>query len=159
MQIIYDDSTFWIAYGVSNAGGAILAITAAKWPIASRYLYTALFGWACWFNITTVLDTPEVYADYAYFAVFPFLVDFIDGWFSSNTLAVIIPVAIGQGLIALGMMLGGRWQRFAAIGAMTFFVAVMPLGIGSAFPATLLMGIGAFFLMKNASTQHTPAVQ
>ncbi|MBL0323264.1 MAG: hypothetical protein IPP80_12990 [Ignavibacteria bacterium] len=99
----------------------------------------------------------EVYADYAYFAVFPFLVDFIDGWFSSNTLAVIIPVAIGQGLIALGMMLGGRWQRFAAIGAMTFFVAVMPLGIGSAFPATLLMGIGAFFLMKNATTQRTPA--
>ncbi|MCX6140432.1 MAG: hypothetical protein NTX15_06315, partial [Candidatus Kapabacteria bacterium] len=114
-------------------------------------------AWACWFNVTTVLTKPEMYADYAYFAVFPALVNFIDGWFANHTAMVVIPLAIGQGLISLGMLLGGQWQRYAAIGAMIFFVAVMPLGIGSAFPATLLMGIGAFLLYRNARrTQVEP---
>lgn len=152
MQIVFNDSAFWVAYGASNVGGAILALTAWKWPRVSRYLYAALLGWACWFNISMANSAPETYTDYAYFAIAGFIVDFILGWFAQHATLVVTCIGVGQGLIALGMLFGGRWQRYAAVGAIIFFVAVLPLGIGSAFPATLLMAIGAFLLYKNASS-------
>jgi len=148
MQLPISDSTFWLAYWTSNIGGAILAITGWKWMRIARYLFAALFGWACWFNLDTVGSTPEVYLDYALLTPVRMYSDFITGWFADHVVGVVTAVAIGQGLIAIGMLLGKMWARIAAIGAMAFLLAVAPLGLGSAFPASLLKAVGAFFVYR-----------
>ncbi len=152
MQLPISDSTFWLAYWTSNIGGAILAITGWKWVRIARYLFAALFGWASWFNLDTVASTPDVYLDYALLTPVRFYSDFITGWFADHVTGAVMTVAIGQGLIAIGMLLGKTWARIAAVGAMAFLLAVAPLGLGSAFPASLLMAVGAYFVYRGSAS-------
>lgn len=151
MQIPMNDNTFWVAYGASNFGGAILAYTGWKYPKIARYLFAALFAWASWFNFDTVFETPNVYLDWSYIAAFKWYADFINGFFADHVVAIISTVATCQALMSLGMLVGGMWQRIAAIGAITFFICVAPLGIGSAFPSTVLMAVGAYGVLRSGS--------
>lgn len=155
MQIPINDNTFWIAYGASNVGGAILAYTGLKAPRLARYLFATLFAWACWFNLDTVFETPDVYLDYSYLAYFKFYADFINGFFADHVVAIITTVAICQGLMSLGFLVGGRWMAYAAIGAIAFFVSIAPLGIGSAFPSTVLMAVGAYGVRRSVSVSRS----
>jgi len=149
MQIDFGESMFWIAYSVSNIGGALMALTAWKLPRLSRLMYVGLFGWACWFNIMNATSDPKSYLDYAYFAVFSVYQQFILGWFSEHIALVVSCVAVYQGLISLGMLLGGKYQRLSSLMAITFLMAVSPLGLGSAFPAPIFMALGAYLHFRN----------
>ncbi|HPF67714.1 MAG TPA: hypothetical protein PLC20_08575, partial [Flavobacteriales bacterium] len=53
-------------------------------------------------------------------------------------------IAFGQGLVALGLLGRGMLRRIAAIGGIVFLVAIAPLGVGSAFPSSLLLALGLF---------------
>ena len=149
MQLPVNDSTFWVGYWASNIGGAVIAVTGWKFTRIARFLLASLFAWACWFNLDTVAETPEVYVDYAWLTPFQWVSELMTGWFAANVTAIVTAVSIAQGLIALGLLLGGIYARIAAIGTMLFLLAVLPLGIGSAFPAPILMAIGAFFVYRN----------
>lgn len=57
-------------------------------------------------------------------------------------------IAIGQGLIGIGLLLKNQIVRIACYGAIVFFIAIIPLGIGAAFPATLITALAVYFILK-----------
>ncbi len=152
MQLPVNDSTFWVGYWASNIGGAVIAITGWKFTRIARFLLASLFAWACWFNLDTVAETPAVYVDYAWLTPFQWYSEVMTGWFAANVTEVVTVVSIGQGLIAVGLLMGGIYARIAAIGTIIFLMVVLPLGLGSAFPAPILMAIGAYFVYRNTET-------
>ncbi len=145
MELLQEYLVPWL---VSNTT-AVLILGLAFWrPRIARLLFVLLFAWACWINLTTVRISPESYVEYAEFTPIALLSDFIEGWFSEHALTMVSAIAIGQGIIALGFLLNGFWVRFACIGAIIFQLAILPLGIGSGFPATLIGALAAFVILK-----------
>ena len=91
-----------------------------------------------------------MYVDYAWLTPFQWYSQVMTGWFAANVTEVVTVVSIGQGLIAVGLLMGGIYARIAAVGTIIFLMVVLPLGLGSAFPAPILMAIGAYFVFRNA---------
>ncbi len=58
-------------------------------------------------------------------------------------------ISLAQGLIAIGMLLNGWIVRLACLGAIIFFFAIAPLGVGSGFPFTLITALAIYFILKN----------
>ncbi|MEP2935803.1 MAG: hypothetical protein ABJM06_14680 [Gilvibacter sp.] len=139
---------YFFPWSISNVVAILMLITALKKPRLARLLFVLLFTWACWFNYTTAHNDPEVYLDYARLTPFDWLRDFINGWFAQNINQMISFIAIGQGLIAIGMLLKGWFVRIACFGAILFFMAIAPLGIGAAFPFSVTASLAAYFIIK-----------
>jgi hypothetical protein len=60
----------------------------------------------------------------------------------------VVSIAVGQLLIFLGLLFNKMWVRLACIGGIIFGLAIGPLGVGSAFPATISMAVSFFILLK-----------
>jgi hypothetical protein len=139
---------YLVPYFISNIL-FLLAISAAfKKPMWARIFLAALFLWASYINSKTVIISPEIYLDYARLTPVPFYREFILGYFSRHIAQCILFVAAGEFLIFLGLLLNNRWVKLACIGGIIFGLAIAPLGIGSAFPATVSMAIAFFILNK-----------
>lgn len=133
-----------IAYLASNLVGAVMWWTSHHRPKIGRFMYSLLFLWAAQFNYRSCRSDPEVYKGYAEFAVIPFYKTLIEGWFSDNVTLMISLIAAGQLLIGLALLIGRLPARLGAWGGIVFLVAIAPLGMGSAFPATILMAMGCY---------------
>lgn len=146
------------AYASMHAGAILVSlfmlVSAWRWPRVARVEYIALFAWACWVNWSTVTRTPSVYFEYGGFAVVPAYRAFIGGAFRQQVVAIVGTIATCQGLIALGLLVGGVWARVALFGAIVFLGAIAPLGVGSGFPSTLIMAAGALLLLRGAPFEH-----
>lgn len=129
--------------------GVACVMLAASWRSRSlgRLLFVVLFAWAAQINFRTALATPEVYLDYAPLAWSSWYRDFILGTFARHITPIVGAIAVCQGAIALGVSLSGRATSFALAGAVIFLAAIAPLGIGSGFPATLVMALAALKLL------------
>ena len=79
----------------------------------------------------------------------PFYRDFINGWFSHYKHIIIPLIAIGQFLIATGMLLKEVWVKLACIGSIVFLLSIAPLLVGSAFPFSITVSIAAILILKN----------
>jgi hypothetical protein len=132
--------------------GALMLLAAWRRPLLGRFLYLALFTWACGMNSWTATARPAAYLEYGPLAVLDAYRGFIDGFFAEHIATVVLLVAAGQGLIALGLAIGGRLARIALVGAVGFLVAIAPLGVGSGFPSTLLMAAGALVLLRRPAS-------
>lgn len=152
-----ENQTYLIAYIISNVAALVLLYCASAWPRIGRLLFVLLFAWASWTNWGTALRTPEVYLDYANLTFLDLYRQTINGWFSEHiTLAVGI-IATCQALIAVSMVLKGWIFKAGAAGAILFLVGIAPLGVGAAFPATLIMALAMGVLMgKNHSYLWAP---
>jgi len=139
---------YFIQWIVSNGIAIIILIAAIKRPKLARLLFFILFSWACWINYSTAHNNPEEYLNYASLTPFDFLRDFINGWFKANLTTMVTLIAIGQGIIALGILLKGWLVRMACIGAIIFLLAIIPLGIGSGFPFSIIVVIASYFILK-----------
>jgi len=137
---------YWIHYTISNAIALTVLGLTWKVPTAGRIAFGVIFLLASIVNTYTVLTTPEAYHFYKDFAVLEIYRQFIGGWFATHAQAVVLPIAAGQLLIAAGMFLGGRLTRPAIAGVVIFGLAIAPLGIGSAFPCTIILALAAIFL-------------
>ena len=118
---------------LSNAFVIGLLIVAVFWPRVARVIFVVLFLGAGLFNGYTALTEPEAYLTYAEFAI-PIYRNFINGLFSQITTPFILAMAAGQ--LAVSALLAGKGLRLrlGIIGGIIFFVAIAPLGFGSAFP-------------------------
>jgi hypothetical protein len=143
-----ENQSYLLPYLISNIVALVLLLSVSLWPRATRLAFLLLFGWAAYTNLSTVLSTPQVYEDYANLAFLDLYVDFIRGWFSAHTEAAVSAIALGQALIAVSMALKGWVFKAGAIGAIVFLVAIGPLGVGSAFPCTLIMAVAMGFLLQ-----------
>ncbi|KAA5539950.1 hypothetical protein [Adhaeribacter rhizoryzae] len=143
-----ENQTYLIAYLISNAVAILMLISAWRWPRVGRLMFLMLFAWACWINWKTVLSAPEVYLDYADLTLSDLYKKFITGWFSEHIQLVVGFIATCQGLIAVSMLLRGKVYTIGLIGGIIFLYAIIPFGVGSAFPATLIMALAMVVLSR-----------
>lgn len=140
---------FFIPWILSNSIAVLFLVAAILKTKLARLLFALLFAWACWLNYTTAHYNPEEYLNYARLTPFGVYHDFINGWFKAHIVSMVTLISFGQGLIAIGMILKGWVVRLAGLGAIVFFLAIIPLGIGAGFPATLLSAVSIYFILKN----------
>jgi hypothetical protein len=105
-----------------------------------------LFIWAGIANLSTALNNPRVYLEYADFAILPFYRNFILGFFSRHISLFVAGIGISQLLIGIGLTLKGFVFKIACIGGIIFLMAILPLGFGSGSPAPLWWAIGLYLL-------------
>ena len=144
-----ENQTYLIGYLISNVVAILMLLSAWKWPRVGRLLFCLLFAWACWINWKTVTQSPRVYLDYAELAFSDWYKQFIRGWFSGHIKLVVGFIATCQGLIAMAMLLRGWIFKAGLIGGITFLLSILPFGVGSAFPATLIMAAGMYLLLRS----------
>ena len=146
-----DNQIFLIAYIISNVLAIIFVVVAVWTPRLSRLLYAVLFGWASWANWNMVVNNPHDYLSYADLTFLPIYKTFILGWFSEHIRMSIGFIASVQAFIAFGMIMKGRVYKLGLIGGILFLIGIIPLGIGSAFPCTLILAIG-LWMLRNENT-------
>jgi hypothetical protein len=129
-------------------------IAALKKTRLARLLIFILFAWASWFNYATAHNSPRDYLIYATFTPLDLYSNYINGPFKANIVTMVTGIAIGQALIAIGMLLREWWVKLACMGALIFFLAIAPLGIGSGFPATLIGALAVFLIVKNDALDY-----
>lgn len=148
-----ENSIYLILYIISNIVGILLLLIALKNPKLARLMFFLLFGWACWTNYTTVRNSPGVYLEYAAMSL-DFYADFINGWFKNNITTIVTLISLGQGLIALGMILKGWWVRIACFGAIVFLICIAPLGVGAAFPFSITASLAAITILRKDNLNY-----
>ena len=137
-----------IPYIISNIVFGASIFLAFKKPIWTRLFLAGFFLWACYFNARSAIDQPGIYLTYAKLNALPFYRNFINGFFSRHITSMVLVIAGGQFLIALGLILNKVWTKLACVGGIIFGFAIAPLGVGSAFPATVSMAIAFYILLK-----------
>ena len=144
-----ENQIYLIAYVVSNAFALVLLFLSWKHMKLSRLFFFLLFAWASWVNWTTAIDSPDDYLGYADLALIPAYKNFIEGWFSRHIELMVGIIATSQGLIAIALLLRGWIYKIGVIGGTAFLLAIMPLGVGSGFPCTLILAIALMMLYKD----------
>jgi hypothetical protein len=141
-------SSQYAAMHLAALGMSVALLVAARvWPRVGRALYLALFVWACSVNWLTALERPQVYLEYADLAVLGAYREFIRGFFAGHIVEIVGTIATCQGLIAAGLLVGGKLARLALAGAAVFLVMIAPLGVGSGFPSSVIMAAGCVRLL------------
>ena len=150
----------FVAYAQASSIVAALLLLGIcwRWPTAGRALFALIFLWAGPWNLYTVWSEPEVYLNYARWAVPDITVEFILGNFSRHIAGYVTSIALGQ--IAIGLMVSaaGRWVKRGLFGAIVFLLAITPLGIGSGFPFTLITAGSALLLWRREHRASLPAL-
>lgn len=139
---------FLVPYLISQAVSIVILIVAWRNTKTARGLFAVLFLWASGTNMYYGITEPQMYMDYADLAL-PFYRDFIQGWFSNYKHILIPIIAIGQLIIAIGMVLKDGMVRLACIGAIIFLLGIIPLMVGSAFPFSISVSLAAYLILKN----------
>jgi hypothetical protein len=147
------DSQYLLPYIIVNIVSLVFVWAAIKKPYLARLLFVLLFGWACWINYTMAHERPQEYLNYSKASI-QWYADFINGWFASHITQMVSLIAIGQGLIAIGMLLKGVWVKAACIGVIIFLTAITPLGFYAGFPFTLTVSIAAWFVLKSPDLDY-----
>ena len=150
MKGLENQSYVWLLI-ISNAIALFLLFAAWKWPRVSRFSFFLLFAWASWMNAYTSQQSPQSYLEYGELSFVGWYRDFIYGWFSRNIENAVGFVAICQAFISVSMLLKGWIFRLGSIGAIIFFLAILPLGVGSGFPCTAIMATAMFILLRKHS--------
>jgi len=144
-----ENKVYVIAYIISNAFALLVLFFSWKHIKLSRLSFFILFGWASWANWTTAINSPDDYLDYAALSFFPLYKHFIQGWFSNHILLVVGFIATAQAFIAISLLLRGWVYKAGIIGGVLFLISIAPLGVGSAFPCTLLLAVALGMIFKN----------
>jgi hypothetical protein len=135
----------WIPYVITHIVAISLVIICYKWPKIGKMVWGIIFILSGLFNIYTVISNPQAYVEFGKHAVGLYQ-KFIYGLFSSCTTLIVSLIALGQ--IGVGFFLFMKRTLFllGIMGGIIFLVAISPLGMGSAFPSTLLMSISLVLL-------------
>ena len=126
----------WI---ISNAVSLVLLFVCYKWNKIGKYLFSFIFLAASVVNTFEAISNPSTYVDAYGKLAFFFYKDFIYGFFSHHITVIVMFIAAGQLLISIFLFMGKKFLKYGVLGGIVFLLAITPLGLGSAFPATLLM--------------------
>ncbi|MBN1479599.1 hypothetical protein JXA70_04955 [candidate division KSB1 bacterium] len=145
---------YWMPYLISQIVFLFLLFASLRWFALGRLLWIIIFLAAAIFNFCTASTQPEAYVMYAEGALLPFYKNFILGDFARHPGFYVKPIAVGQ--IFVGLLLTGRTRLFklGCFGGVVFLVAITPLGVGAALPATLF-GAMALALLWRRGTEQT----
>lgn len=151
--MFFSQTIFWTIYTVVNLLFLFSIWSSKTWPRLTRLAFLLLFGWAAGFNAANALSVPWVYQAYADTAI-PLYKWFILGPFVAIIKPMVLLIAAGQALIALSMVLKGDLFRIGCWDGAVFGLAIAPLGLYAAFPATVLMAISFYRLQKNHTNTY-----
>lgn len=144
-----ENKAYLIGFIISNAFALIVLFLSWKHARLARIFLFVLFGWASWANWTTALNSPNDYLDYANFTFLPLYKQFIEGWFGNHILPIVGFIACVQAVIAISLLLKGIAYKAGIIAGIIFLLSIAPLGVGSAFPCTLLLAVAMMLLYKH----------
>lgn len=137
---------FFAQWG-SVIAALVLVLLCWHWRSIGRLFFVLLFLFAAQFNFRLAFSRPEEYLGFAPLAYLDLYRDFILGYFAQHTTVIVSAIAVGQAMIGVLVLLGGRSLRLGLIGAIVFLIAVAPLGTGAGFPATLILAWAAALLL------------
>ena len=138
---------------VASVVVAFLMLGAAlRWPGAARVVFAVLYLWASQENLRVAFTSPADYQGYADLTWSRSYREFITGFFAEHTTSIVTSIALGQ--LAIGFLLLSRGARvkLGLAGAIVFLLAIVPLGVGSGFPSTLIMAAGCAWLLRERFT-------
>jgi len=146
---------YLVPYVVANSF-ALVVLALAFWrPTVALWMVVSVFVWAAATNTYIALTHPAVYVDYAALTPSAWYRDFILGWFSGHVQTLVLPIALGQ--LTIAALLASRrraWLWCGVAGALTFLLAIAPLGVGAGFPFSLTFG--AALLVSKGVAVHVP---
>lgn len=135
-------------------GVSIALIIAAVWRSRlARWLFVLVFGVAGLFNIYTAINTPSAYHSFGDLAVVDIYRRFISGFFADFTREVVILAALGQICVAALLSTRGPTLGIGVVGGVIFFVSIMPLCTGAAFPAPALLIIAMIIMWRSLTNK------
>jgi hypothetical protein len=132
---------------MSNLISLILIVICFRWVRSGRLIWGVLFITASIINVYIAWTEPELYPQaYGESAAVGVYKTFIMGWFAEHVALVVTIIGVGQFLVGIGLVFGGPLLYPALWGGALFFLAIAPLGIGSAFPSTVLMALSFWII-------------
>jgi hypothetical protein len=130
---------YLVPYLISNAVALTILALAFRRPIAVKWIWAAIFVWAAAANSLTASGDPRVYLVYGALTPSETYRVFIEGWFSRHIQQMVLSIAVGQLVLAALLIRTDRARRRLGVaGAVVFLLAIAPLGVGSAFPFSLI---------------------
>jgi hypothetical protein len=139
---------YLVPYIISNALFLFCFIAAVKRTIWARIFLAIVFLWASYTNFTSAFSNPDIYLEYGELTPLPLYREFIYGFFAHHIKTLVSLAAAGEFFIFVGLILNNGWVKLACIGGFIFGLAISPLGVGSAFPATVLMAMSFWVLFR-----------
>ena len=134
-----NSSDLWIPILITHVLTFLLIFICYKWPKIGKVVWAVIFIAAGLFNIYSVISDPQQYVTtYGQHAI-PLYQKFIFSLFSTNTILFVAMIAAGQILVGLFLFMKKMPLKLGVLGGILFLVAISPLGVGAAFPSTLLM--------------------
>lgn len=134
-----NSSDLWIPILITHVLTFLLIFICYKWPKIGKVAWAVIFIAAGLFNIYSVISDSQLYVNtYGQHAI-PLYQKFIFGLFSTNTILFVAMIAAGQILVGLFLFMKKMPLKLGVLGGILFLVAISPLGVGAAFPSTLLM--------------------
>ena len=135
----------WIPFTVTNVSSIILISICYRWPKIGKIVWGIMFILAGMFNFYTSISDPQAYLGYSRGAIGLYQ-KFIEGFFSANIVWIIGLISSCQILIGIFLFTKKTLFLLGTAGGIVFLLAISPLGLGSAFPATLLMAFSLVLL-------------
>lgn len=149
-----EDPIFQLLYIVSNIAALVIWVIAWKSARLGRAFYFLLFALASWMNWNTAIHSPQSYLEFADLSFLNVYKQFIRGWFSQHILLSVGFIAGSQAVIAISLLLKGKILKAGIVGAALFCLALVPLGIGAAFPCTILLAFGLHVLFYKPAQDY-----
>ncbi len=128
-------------YVGSNVIAIALLLAAFRWPQVVRWAFVVVFAGGAIANAVMVTLDPQLYVEGYAALAWPLYRGFIEGTFSRFPVPMVLAIAAGQGLVALLLARSRRLRWLGVAGGVVFLLAVAPLGVGSGFPATVVMAL------------------
>ncbi len=126
----------------------MLLIFSSRWTVVAKYLWSFVFVAAGFVNLYYSLTEPEIYVQGFGPHAIELYQRFIYGFFSQHTEFIVMVIAIGQLLVGILLLCNDNLFRLGILGGTLFLLAVAPLGLGAAFPATLLGAVSLVVLLQ-----------
>lgn len=147
---------YLVPFLISNALALFLLGVAFKRPQVIRWLSVLIFAAAALLNARLALTRAAEYLGYGPLAWSSAYREFIYGWLSQHVQTLVLPIAVGQLLIAVLLTRRRPWRRIGVVGAIVFLCAIAPLGVGSAFPFSFWLSAALLVMEWQLSRKETP---
>lgn len=141
------DYEFSTPYTITNIVAIASAIMAMRWQTSARILLAAIFIGAAIVNSYVAVTDPQIYVGYGELTTSQLYRSIILGPFSKHPQRHVLMIATCQLLIGVYTCYKGRMMKTAMLGGIAFLLAIAPLGMGSAFPSSLIMAMAFVILL------------
>lgn len=137
-----------VAYIITNVIAILTAVISMLWPNAGRVFLSGIFIGAAAFNAFTASGNPGLYLQFGELTTSEFYRSIILGPFSEHLQAYIFMIAGCQVLIGAFLLYKGKLMKTAMLAGIVFLLAIAPLGVGSAFPSSLILATALVILLR-----------